>query len=49
MTGREINLLALCVADKAFEMLNKDELEDFLCLIGQIQCNLLALKRKNPK
>ena len=49
MTGKEINLLALCVADKAFEVLNKDELEDFMCLLAQVQCNLATLNRKRKK
>ena len=49
MTGKEINLLALWVANGAFDVLNCSELEDFMCLLAQVQCNLATLNRKRKK
>ena len=46
MTGVQINVLALSIAQAIMCNFDEEEIEDISCLLTQVQCNLGILRRK---
>ena len=46
MTGEQINVLALTIAQAIMCNFDEEEIEDISCLLTQVQCHLGMLRRK---